>query len=165
MAETVPPAIEPYRLDGPQVKYLWMTTIAAADLEPTRVELSASSTVNITKLHVDHTGFPIGVETSQVPMHGGGMPQTAVGSKTVGTPTLVLKSDVAGVDGNDVISEQDLGYFVVMPGGDIEDYFARVYKVRCIVATPGEGITDFGRDQFIFTLIDANLRAVIPAVA
>lgn len=164
MPLTIPAAIEAYRRDSTLTRVYWFGVVpAATDLTPTRAEMALSTTVDITSLYVSHAGMSLTIETTTVPSVGGGDPQTASGSKSVGTPTLVLKSDLQGVDGNGIIDVGDLGVLLVMPAGDDPGSIAQARKLRCILVDQGEEVTDFARTTFTFAFVKSNDRVVIPA--
>lgn len=170
MTRTTPPTITPLRLDGPQARYYLITgAVASTSLAPTRVELEASTTYDITDLIAPGglVGFDTGVEKSQVPRFGSTKaPQTASGPRTANANMqLVTKASENGVDIRDFVDVGDTVHLAVFPGGDVAGNFAQVYKFKVAHQFPGTDTGDFQRITTDFNFIDSNERALIPDIS
>ncbi len=173
MAQTVPPPVTPGRLDG-QAKviiFVGADKVASASLVPTRTEMNNAAVYDVTK-HLAPgalTGFTTSVEKTAVPTWagtGGAIPQTVSGPKTISTDnSIAFKASIDGVDVRDFIDEGDIIYLEIMPGGDVEDYFGEVWKLRVTTITPTKDTGDFRRVMVEVDILGLNERALIPAPA
>lgn len=164
MARTAVPAALVHRADGTAAWYLLTGTVASTTYVPTRVELEASTTYDITKLMVAMEGFSSDVETTTVPMFGGGNPQTVDGAKTFEATALVTKYSTDGVDIRALIDPADTIYVAYFPAGDVPAQKMEVYKARVSNHMLPKNVTDFSRISTKLAQIDSNTFATVPAL-
>ena len=163
MATTVPPQPTNYRYDRAGKTYI-LTSIASSSYVPTRVEISATSTLDITKHIVAINGFTTDRETTVAPIAGSnGFPVLVDGAKTTEDCSIEIWADKLGVDVRSVVAIGDTIYPMFCPGGDIPTAYAAVWK--CTVRSIGAptDLSAVARVMLRLNPLDANERVVIPA--
>ena len=136
------------RFYAPPVSKIWfLPTIADADLEPTRAEITAGT--DLSGEVADIAGWNISVE--QIPTPGlsaftGSLP----GRKTVDASSITFYADELGVDVRGVLTRGLNGFIVIADAGDVAGGKCDVFPVR--VAAVGKARTVTGSQGMQLTV-------------
>lgn len=116
------------RFFAPNVTKIWfLTTIAAADLKPTRAELTAGN--DLSDEVADIAGWNVtgeDVATPGLTEFTGSVP----GRISVDASSITFYADLKGADVRTVLTRGLNGYIVIADAGDIADGVCDVFPVR-----------------------------------
>lgn len=146
-------------------KWYWLESIADADLEPTRAEITAGT--DLTSEVVSASGFGVDGNLIQVNTFGNSFGRQVPGRVTAQQSTLVFTADKGGDDVRSVIARGDVGYILRCPGGDVTGYKADVFPVQ-VVALSKALSTDDAAAQITVTFAITRFPAediTLPATA
>lgn len=166
MARTVATAPTLYRWDSPSTRVFMYATVASGALVPTRVEMDASSTIDITGLIVEVQGFETDIETTTVSAWGSdALPQTVSGPRTIADSTLITKASRDHLDLRQYVDPGEIVWLSFLSAGDTPGAKQEVWKVECSNHTASKAGGNEGRLTTKFNIIDGNESATIPAAA
>jgi hypothetical protein len=106
----------------------FLPSIAAANLTPTRAEITAGT--NLTGEVADLAGWSVTGGEIDTPDLGSTFTDKIPGKTSVDDSSLTFYADEAGNDVRDVLPRGTTGFIVIMDGGDVAGRPADVFPVR-----------------------------------
>lgn len=106
----------------------FLPSIAAADLTPTRAEITAGT--NLTGEVADLSGWTVTGGEIDTPDLGSTFVDKIPGKTSAEDSSLTFYADLAGNDARDVLPRGTAGFIVIMDGGDVPGRTADVFPVR-----------------------------------
>lgn len=151
--------------------YIITGPVAAADHKPTRAELEASTTIDVTKAVADMSGWSVTTSDIEVPALGSGFTSTIPGKDSAADSSLTFYADLAGTGTGDVrtyLDPLDYVHVVFMDGGDVPTQLGRVYpaQVKSVSVMPG-GVDATAANRIVvgFSIWDSPVeKYAIPAL-
>lgn len=171
MARTV--MASPAKFTPRLVTKIYILTGAVAAMSPpspTRSELDATTTIDVTKAVCDMAGWTVTANNIQTPALGSGFTSTIPGKQTAEASSLTFYADKAGTGANDIrthLEILDTAVVVFCDGGDVAAQLGRAYpiQVSSVSVVPG-GVDAEAANKVTVAMevIDApNLMYVIPS--
>lgn len=155
------------RYINPEVTAVYWLTACADITAPTREELDAGTSRDLTDEIAGMTGWEVSADRVAVPDLGTKKTGRITGRVNPGDAQIVFYASQDTVDVRDVLSRGDTGFVYIADGGDIEGQKARMFAVEVSALTPTVDVagTEGARVMVDFSITDWAEEVTVPANA
>jgi|SRR5690606_39246076 len=158
------PLNETRRYINPEVTVTyWLESVTSLSA-PTRDEIDAMSSVDLTGEIADMTGWEVAADRVAVPDLGSKKTGRITGRVNPGDAQIAFYADETTADVRDVLSRGDKGFILIADGGDVEGQKARLFEVEVSAITPtvDVGGTEASRIMVDFSISDWAEEITLP---
>jgi hypothetical protein len=153
------------RYINPEVTVTYWLTLCANINAPTREELDAGTSVDLTGEIAGMSGWEVSAERVAVPDLGSKKTGRITGRVNPGDAQIVYYASSDTADVRDVKARGDTGFIFIADGGDIEGQKARMFAVEVSSLTPTVDVagTEGARIMVDYSINDWAEEVTIPA--
>lgn len=153
------------RYTAPGITKTYFLPAVAILTAPSRAEMEAGS--DHTKEIADMTGWEVKADRIAAPDLGSKLTGKTNGRVNVGDAQISYYASEDTQDVRQVLQRDDVGFIMILDGGDVEGQLARVFAVQVAAVTPSISVagSENSRIMVDFSINDVAEQVTIPALA